>query len=61
MLFKLKAHENGAHLNTNEKPVGFNCAFLTAEHQMIWLNMTRKLKRSNEQQGSDLNIRDQAR
>lgn len=61
MLFQLKAHEKAPHLSTNGKPFGFYCAFLTAEHLMIWLNMTRKLKRSNEQQGSDLNIRDQTR
>lgn len=34
---------------------------LPVEHQTTWLDMIRMAKRSNEQQGSDLDIRDQSR
>lgn len=44
-----------------KKPFVFSVLLLPAEHRMIWLNMTRKPKRLNEQQGSDLDIRDQTR
>jgi len=43
------------HILTQEKQDFF------AEHQMIWLNQIGKAKGSNEQQGSDLDFRNQTR
>lgn len=59
--FQSKANENGTHLSTREKLFGFTMLFTAAKHQTIGLDVTQKRKRSNEQPGSDLDIRDQTR
>lgn len=60
MGFQLKAHENTADLTTDAF-LAFTVLLCPAEHQITLLNVTLKLKRLNQPQGSDLSIRSQAR